>query len=264
MFTTIQNIKGRIGNQMFEVANAYAYSKRYNRNIVLNIPQERDTYYKKYGWITERFNCNNTIDSYEIWNEPTDGSYKQIENINNNLFVDGYFQDTRYFEDYIDDIKQLFKCEVNIHKNILNKYPDICNYVGIHIRRGDYLLPQNKNIFYIPEIEWYEYMYKLYFYQFTPIIFSDDIEWCKNNVHINNAIFSEFDDEILDFYALSLCKHHICSNSTFSWWACYLTPEQNESINFFPVHWFTPESGLKNNLTIKLSDSPILPAAFTY
>lgn len=251
MLTTIQNIKGRIGNQMFEVANAYAYSKRYNRDIVLNIPKERDTYYKKYDWITGSFDTCTMFNNYKytIYNEPNDGSYKEIDYIDDNVMFDGYFQDERYFIDYKNEIKQLFECSIDIKEIILNKYSDITNYVGIHIRRGDYLLPQNKTIFYMPEIEWYENMYNTYFKEITPIIFSDDIEWCKNNMHINNAIFSELGDEQLDFYALSLCKHHICSNSTFAWWACYLQPNYNEkTINIFPEHWFTPESRLKNNL----------------
>lgn len=248
LYTTIQNIKGRIGNQMFEVANVYAYSKRYNRDIILNLPKQRDTYYKKYDWITGLFNTNVNINNYAVYNEPIDGSYKPIENVEANLFCDGYFQDERYFNDYICDIKNLFKCKEDIHENILNKYPDICSYVGIHIRRGDYLLPQNKRIFYMPEIEWYNNMYNDFFKYYTPIIFSDDIEWCKNNIYIKNAIFSELDNEQLDFYALSLCKHHICSNSTFAWWACYLTENINEHINIFPKHWFTPESGLQTNL----------------
>ena len=134
MFTTIQNIKGRIGNQMFEVANAYAYSKRYNRDIVLNMPQERDTYYKKYEWITGHFNCFDTTEifglysPYYIYNEPIDGSYKPIENINNNLFCDGYFQDKRYFEDYSDDIKKLFKINFCVIWTLISEFRIIFIY----------------------------------------------------------------------------------------------------------------------------------------
>lgn len=249
MYKTIQNIKGRIGNQLFEIANGYSYSKRHNRKLLLYLPQERDTYYKKYEWITSMFDTTNNIDNCAVYHEAGNGSYNKIDNINSDIFLDGYFQDERYFKDYKNEIKQLFANPTNIKTDILHKYNNIENCVGIHIRRGDYLLPQNKKIFYIPEISWYEDMYNKYFNGHTAIIFSDDINWCKNNINIRNAVFSDFNNEQYDFYALSLCKNHICSNSTFAWWSCYFGNEN--AINIFPKYWFTKESKLINKLMLK-------------
>lgn len=73
------------------------------------------------------------------------------------------------------------------------------------------------------------------------IICSDDIEWCKNNLHIENAIFSDYKDPIMDLSLLSMCKHHIGSCSTFSWWGAWLG-EQKDSVNIFPPYWFRPNS----------------------
>ena len=56
-------------------------------------------------------------------------------------------------------------------------------------------------------------------------IFSDDIEWVKNNfkidfpsVYIQNALDKDYEDMRL----MSQCKHHIIANSTFSWWGAWL------------------------------------------
>ena len=100
MYKTIQNIKGRIGNQLFEIANGYSYSKRHNRKLLLYLPQERDTYYKKYEWITSMFENTNNIDNCAVYHEAGNGSYNKIDNINSDIFLDGYFQDERYFKDY--------------------------------------------------------------------------------------------------------------------------------------------------------------------
>lgn len=72
------------------------------------------------------------------------------------------------------------------------------------------------------------------------IIISDDIEWCKENIKLDNAIFV---DDILPWQALwliSLCKHFIISNSSFSWWGAFLG-EKTDSVVLCPDIWFGPE-----------------------
>jgi hypothetical protein len=56
------------------------------------------------------------------------------------------------------------------------------------------------------------------------LISSDDIDWCKNNINIPNAIYiNDCTNDIIEIlYYLSKCKHHIGSCSTFSWWCAWL------------------------------------------
>ena len=60
-------------------------------------------------------------------------------------------------------------------------------------------------------------------------VFSDDIEWCRNNfpnAESLNFISHDMTDEVADLWLMSLCKHHIIANSSFSWWGAWLSAYQ--------------------------------------
>ena len=73
-------------------------------------------------------------------------------------------------------------------------------------------------------------------------IFSDDIKWAQDNLKISypatfvnhNADGKPFEDLRL----MSLCKHHIIANSSFSWWGAWLSIDPDKIV-FAPKEWFT-------------------------
>lgn len=91
-------------------------------------------------------------------------------------------------------------------------------------------------------------MYQKYFDGLPCFITSDDIEWCKNNLNLKNAIYVDETDELC-LRAISLCKHHILSNSTFSWWSAWLE-EQEDSKNIVVDRWFNPKSNLDDSMIV--------------
>ena len=119
--------------------------------------------------------------------------------------------------------------------------------VSIHIRRGDYTLPQNQPLNIITQ----DYYLKAITKNFTPIkdyiflVFSNDIEYAKNMLEGDNIWFVE--PEGIDSYSytssekedlalLSLCDHHIIANSTYSWWGAYLSKSSTKKI-ICPTNW---------------------------
>ena len=104
---------------------------------------------------------------------------------------------------------------------MIKQYPGI---TSVHIRRGDYLL--------YPEI--YQVCDKDYFLRAIALIndkypdtkflfFSDDMSWVKKNFSHSNFLFSEDNNSPKqDLCLMSLCSHHILSNSSFSWWGAGL------------------------------------------
>ncbi|EPO2592080.1 alpha-1,2-fucosyltransferase, partial [Escherichia albertii] len=71
-------------------------------------------------------------------------------------------------------------------------------------------------------------------------IFSDDIEWCKDNIFLDNKTYFVQGDTYhveLDMLLMSKCKHNIISNSSFSWWAAWLNENRNKIV-IAPSKWF--------------------------
>lgn len=148
---------------------------------------------------------------------------------------DLYLQDERYFVKYADEIKQRFGDGIGF-----------TNYIGIHVRRGDFVGSD-----FHTELDTDYYKNAMSFFpDKTFIVFSDDIEWCKNQSVFKDCAFSEGNDEIEDFNMLASCAGLIIANSTFSWWAAYLCPNPNKRI-VAPKEdtWFTDKV-----IRIKLPD----------
>lgn len=163
--------------------------------------------------------------------------------------IEGYFQNEKYFEGIEDELKRDFKFPKGEEKlvDLLKKFDNNKNTVSIHIRRGDYL---NYSDIYgnICTTEYYENAINKIKEYVTPefIVFSDDIEWVKNNYDFKNAFYFEeslFDDykDWYDMCAMSHCHYNIIANSTFSWWGAWLNSNKDKIVisperfdNLFP------------------------------
>ena len=76
----------------------------------------------------------------------------------------------------------------------------------------------------------------------TIFIFSDDVEWVKQNLSYPNQIIVTELEDYEELWLMSLCKNNIMSNSTFSWWGSFLNKNKNKNV-FTPSIWFGPSVG---------------------
>lgn len=217
-FKTLGNY-GRLGNQLFQIATTIALALRNN-----------DTYIFPHWQYENNFNLHNcfsnNIQNIENYNEPyfhySPISYKP------NLNIQGYFQSEKYFKDYKSVIQQL----LSLKSSHNTKY----NTTSIHIRRGDYLNLKNEyaqfNISYYQEA-----MRRINSKQY--LIFSDDIDWCKNNFKGDNIFYSENKSVVDDLSNMISCEHNIITNSSFSWWGAYLNKNPSKIV-IAPDKWFGP------------------------
>lgn len=134
---------------------------------------------------------------------------------------DIYVQDPAHFDDYREDIRLLY----GDHVGKIDK-------VAIHVRRGDYV----NNPFYVDlaKTDYYQNA-MLQFPREHFMVFSDDIEWCKQQDMFKGCSFSEGHDEVEDLNIMASCKGIIMANSSFSWWAAYLS---NAKV-IAPKAWYT-------------------------
>lgn len=162
--------------------------------------------------------------------------------INNSrkLFFKAYWQDKKYMpSNNCVCFKQLSLSEKNL--KILNFIRDT-DSVSIHIRRGDYLSPTNQKIFGgICTAEYYNKAIEIIKNKWVNphfFIFSNDCDWVKNNLTLENAFFIDWNqgaDSIYDMYLMSKCKANIIANSSFSYWAAKIS---GNSIVVYPQKWW--------------------------
>lgn len=179
------------------------------------------------------------INKFGIYCVP-DGYIKLNNSKNKNKTMVGYFQSTKYFDKYRDIIKRELKVKMPVsdrNKDTLKQIKD-SNSVCLHIRRGDYVGTKHEvcNInYYLKAIKVMKGKVK----DCKFFVFSDDIEWVKNNIDFNTeVIYVEGNNPNYEELRLMYsCKNFIISNSSFSWWAQYLCDNENR-ITIAPSRWF--------------------------
>jgi predicted glycosyltransferase len=164
----------------------------------------------------------------------------EIFNIYDNTKIWGFYQTDKYFTDNEDDVKSWFNIESDsITESILEKYP-IDEYCYIHFRGTDYKEWDGGKRF-LP-IEYYKTAMNkiLETKKMKFLVITDDIklasEFFKDTDIISN-------DMMVDFKLIYYSKYCIITNSTFSWWAAWLS---NKVITIAPNNWLNynnPELG---------------------
>lgn len=162
-----------------------------------------------------------------------------------NIIVEGYWQSYKYFNDFEAILKDnfIFKFPIMSESNLLYQEIRQTNSVCLNIRRGDFLT--DKTLGY-KDVEFFKMaiakLEHLTGIKHKYFIFSDDIEWCSNNFNfIENKIIvdhSHKGPKFSNYLQLMMsCKHFIIPNSSFGWWAAYLS-KNSEKIVVAPKIWF--------------------------
>ena len=167
-----------------------------------------------------------------------------------NTYLNGYWQSIKYFEGIENDIKKDFRFKNQLdNKNleILNEIEN-SNSISIHIRRGDYMSPENYNMYgCIATPTYYKKAIKVIEEKVenpTFFVFSNDMDWVKKNIQINSRVFyidiNSGNGSYKDMQLMSNCKHNIIANSSFSWWGAWLNENKNKIV-IAPKKWINRE-----------------------
>jgi hypothetical protein len=161
---------------------------------------------------------------------------------NTDIYYRGPWQSPLYFSDVEQVLREhlVFPEFSDAKSCALSEYIQDQETVSIHIRRGDYL--KHKALGGICDLPYYENaIEKIETLVENPlyVVFSDDIEWCKENIKVKNARFVDWnsgEQSFQDMHLMSLCKHNIIANSSFSWWGAWLNANQ-QKIVIAPNKW---------------------------
>ena len=253
---------GGLGNQMFQYA-FYQYLRLANEDVVMNI-SDFNVHNHHQGFELERvFGIQGPYNKEESkmaiksnsfiirglqkmlgarisketeYYENKELSFVNCERINNDTYLVGYWQDVEYIKPVDAIIRNSFK----FRKALTQKNTETVEFaqnrasVGVHIRRCDYV--GNMGLGGICDDRYYaqaiEYMNRN-IENPVFIFFSDDIQWCRDKYTNLDAVFVDWnvgENSYIDMQLMSLCKHNIVANSTFSWWGAYLNSNQDKVV----------------------------------
>ena len=184
----------------------------------------------------------------KVFTEPKVSFNPEVLNIRHDVYLKGYWSSYKYFDDIREVLLEDFSFKEkmnNENKKIADKILSSDSSISLHVRRGDYIsLPDAKKVFRSPYEDGFydravsEIEKKVDNPEF--FLFSDEPDWVKENIKINHKTtivdINKGNNNYWDMKLMSLCKHNIIANSTFSWWAAYLNQNKNKFV-FAPKAW---------------------------
>lgn len=267
----ICNLKGGLGNQMFQYAVARSMAKD-RHNILIDLSFLKKNNVSIGSFTARKFELNlfknirfKFINRFALNFYLSNSGilkvlrillqYKKVYVINdeseqyedghNIIYIDGYFQNPLLF----DSIRAILLKDFSFpvlpkYINNLAKLIESKNAVSIHVRRGDYLNQENNDYHGLLPISYYKSAVEKIIElnkESCFFIFSDDSEWCKLNFSfIENEkyfISDKNNPNWIDLKLMTLCKHFIIANSSFSWWGAWLSEHDYKTV-IAPRNWY--------------------------
>ena len=246
----ISNLKGGVGNQMFQIAAGYALAKRSNNQFAINynlrhvaMTGKPPVHYRESLYIDIPFTQHVP---QNVYNEIQEAKYNPITPADD-LFLDGYFQSGKYFSDCKEEIKSLFKFPNEMATKMRDAVYKLSgsssmNVVGMHVRRGDYttiptVLPPQDPSYYRTCLN------QLDFNRDIVLVITDSPDYVistfAEEFEKGYFVLSNAKSDLEDLCLLSSCHDIIMSNSSFSWWGTFLGRKKN--FICAPSYWFGPE-----------------------
>lgn len=215
---------GRKGNAMFQIAATIGYAKKYD--VPFFFPEWE---HQKEFSLPESFFLPKKSIHFSSEIREARYTYSDLP-FQKDCSLSGYFQSWKYFDhcsDYIREIFTLREKENNI------TFKGLC---AVHVRRGDYLQFPDHH----PTLDMSYYkaaMERVPASKF--LIFSEDVQWCRENFVGPQFIVTEPASSAIDFKMQMSCNHFIIGNSSFSWWAAWLGTHSDKVV-IAPKKWFGP------------------------
>lgn len=281
----VMNVLGGLGNQMFQYAAGRAVASRLSQPLKLDISDFRNYRLHNGFELTRVFSGAMDMATREDmravlgWQsaavvrrillrpsmaglrgagfilEPHFHYWPGINSVPVNAYLIGYWQSEKYFKDFESDIRARFAFRLPLSDSQKRLVDDMVstNAVSVHVRRGDYVGNKKTNAVHgVCSIGYYKAAFQ-YFQErlVNPVfyIFSDDMEWVRENISFAAGMrYVEGNkglDSHCDMRLMSVCRHHIIANSSFSWWGAWLNPDPGKMV-VAPKRWFANQNDTRD------------------
>ena len=276
----VVRVTGGLGNQMFQYALGRVLAEKTGTELLLDLSAYRT--YQLHNFGLDAFECKIVQAPWylttgsRVWSmlrrarfcptsylrllgirwvgEGGDLRYRpQIIDGQGATYLDGYWQSEKYFSECEEIIRNEFSLrpplldQLQLHRRELGIGQRVT--VSMHVRRGDYVSDKLANATHGALGEDYynrgmKYMLDRLGVDLSLLVFSDDIEWAKSNLHYSVATtYVQASDGFpqLDLCLMASCDHHIIANSSFSWWGAWLNGYRGKMV-VAPRKWFRSDS----------------------
>ena len=240
---------GQLGNQFFQLAAGYAYALDTGAEFVVpdlknhvehNVPHNTE---RLYSYIKPFIARNISQEATQIWQQPS-FMYTPIPKGMKNVLLKGYFQTEKYFVHRKNEIREVLSPPKHIRDAVLSKHSILTSgkyTVGVQVR--DYRTEQPEGKFH-PTLSsaYYERAMSSFPEDAVFIISSNHEKYARDvtKKFADRAIYlssSDGEDYIDHFYILYFCKGFIIANSSFGWWASWLSNAAKKAV-IMPAEWF--------------------------
>ena len=283
----ITNVIGGLGNQMFQYAAGRALSLERGVSLRLDVSRFASYELHQGFELERLFKCKagiaNETDMRNIFGlqfspiirkilsrpslaifrckgfviEPHYHYWKGVKDSPADCYLAGYWQSEKYFLEVDKQIRDdfSFKLPLDVENSEWAKKIGQTNSVSLNVRRGDYVGDsRNLKKYKLCSIDYYREAIRYIVERIENphfFIFSDDMAWVKSNLKINFP-YSYVDcnhgeNSANDMRLMSLCRHNIIANSSFSWWGAWLN-KNSEKIIIAPEHWFNNNFAMTKDL----------------
>lgn len=269
-----------LGNQMFQYALGRALSQRTGLALSLDVswfdPRLKHSTPRRYGLdvfpiqaeiatqqqlkaiafneTERRFGLVPLSEMVAFFREPSRRYWPQVASINGPAYLRGYWQSPRYFGAFADTVRTHLAPPQPTSPDGRKFAAEIAqapNAVAVHVRRTDYVNQQwglERFAGCCPP-EYYSAAIDRLAQQFGSLslfLFSDDPRWVRANFDTRRHAMTvvdvpgHVDAPYFDLYLMTLARHHVIANSTFSWWGAWLKTATDGAV-ITPRRWYANE-----------------------
>lgn len=267
----VVGLSGGLGNQMFQYAAGRSLALRLGTRLILDISWfggSADRHYALSPFRVEALERSQWplmpiffssfisrlsrrwlphILGVPVWKEPHFHYSTSFSEVTKPVFLEGYWQSERYFQDIRHLLLREFTLKDSLpHANAkLIKEISECDSICVHVRRGDYLTnPVATKVHGICGVDYYHAgVSELCWGLANPrcFIFSDDPSWVKKSL-LFDCPMTVVDlngprEAYLDLVLMTTCQHFLIANSSLSWWGAWLGQYDHKKV-IAPKNWF--------------------------
>ena len=265
---------GRLGNQMFEYAALRGIAARHGYEWMIPPPENKgiENYSLHECFTLSPDRKEGVLDPCHYAQEPYFHFCEELyERCPDGISLHGFFQSWRYFQNIEDELRKDF----TFHKGISEPCKEMMQELDgkepimLHVRRGDPNLTDPRGFKWsytqcgdqhpVQPIDYYEKALSKFDKKQPVIVFSDSVEWVKQQELFkpDRFMISEPEDKYADGsftpYAdlclMSLCSHAIIANSSMSWWGAWLISNPDKKV-IAPKMWFGPAYADKDTIDL--------------